>query len=415
VDATVTGMTVATPTLARNTDFSYLFAAAAVNRLGTSVSYVAMPLVAVTSLDATPGQVGLLGALATAAFLIIGLPAGAWTDRLRRRRVLIAADLVRAMLFGSVPVAWALDVLTITQLYGVVLLTGVATVFSEVAGQSYLPQIVGRDNLLAANARLVSMNGVNDIAGRGVAGYLVAVVAAPVAVLVDAVSYLVSALLVARVRHREDGRELVRSQLWREVGEGVRFVTSQPILRAIALAGALTNLSLSLVLTMLPVHLVRELGLSAAVLGPWLAGGGVGALLGSLVARRLADRFGAGRVLLLAGIAIAPLGFAVPAATRETIWFAAAAWLLVAAKIGVDNVLKTSFRQRVTPDRLLGRVNATFRFLLTGALAIGAAGAGLLGELTGPGTALWAGAAGLALVWVPIAVSPLRALRELPA
>lgn len=409
-------------TLARNSDFALLFAAAAVSRLGTSISYVALPLVAVTSLDAGPGQVGLLGTLSTIAFLLIGLPAGAWTDRVRRRGVLIAADLARAALFGSVPVAWALDVLTLTQLCVVVLLTGVGTVFFDVANQSYLPQVVGRTQLVAANARLVSLDGVNTIAGRGVAGFLVALLTAPAAIAADAVSYLVSAYLITRMRHREERPERTRASLWREVGEGVGFVVRHPILRAVAISGALANLSIVLVLTMLPIVFVRDLGLGPGVLGLWLAGGGAGALLGSIVARRLAARFGAGRVLWLAGVVVAPLGFGVPLATTQAttqaapaaIWFAAAGWLVVTTKIGIDNVLNVSFRQLVTPERLLGRMNATFRFLLTGALAVGAASAGLAGELAGPRTPLWAGAIGLALVWVPIAVSPLRGMRELP-
>lgn len=407
-------MTITRP-LAGNRDFHLLFAAAAVSRLGTSISYVAVPLVAVTSLDASPGQVGLLGALSTVAFLLIGLPAGAWTDRLRKRPVLVAADLARAALFASVPVAHALDVLTITQLYAVVLLAGAGTVFFDVANQSYLPHVVGRPALLAANARLVSMDGVNDIAGRGIAGYLVALLAAPVAVAVDAVSYLVSAVLVGRVRHHEEPSAETRAALWHDIREGAMFVFREPILRAIVLAGALTNLAIVLVTTMLPVVFLRELHLSAAVLGLWLAAGGAGALIGSLVARRLADRFGAGRVLWLAGLTIAPLGFGVPTVGAGTMWLSAAGWLVVVTKIGVDNVLKVSFRQRVTPDRLLGRMTATFRFLLTGALAVGAALAGVLGELAGPRAALWAGAIALAVVWVPIACSPLRTMRELPA
>jgi MFS family permease len=407
-------MTITRP-LAGNRDFHLLFAAAAASRLGTSVSYLAVPLVAVTTLDASPGQVGLLAALGTVAFLVVGLPAGAWADLLRKRPVLVAADLVRAALFASVPAAHALGVLTMTQLYVVVALAGVATVFFDVASQSYLPRVVGRPALLAANARLVSMDGVNDIAGRGIAGYLVAVFAAPVAVAVDAASYLVSAVLVGRIRHVEEPPARPDTRLWRDITEGAGFVFRQPILRAIVLSGTLANLAIVLVMTMLPVVFVRELHLSAAVLGGWLAAGGVGALLGSLAARRLADRFGAGRVLWLAGVAIAPLGFGVPTIGRDTVWLAAAGWLLVVTKIGVDNVLKVSFRQRVTPDRLLGRMTATFRFLLTGALAVGAALAGVLGEVAGPRAALWAGAVALALVWVPIACSPLRTMRELPA
>jgi MFS family permease len=394
-----------------NRDFRYLFAAAAVSRLGTSIGYVATPLIAVTALHASPGQVGLLATLATVAFLVIGLPAGAWTDRVRRRGVLVAADLARAALLASVPVAWWLDALTLGQLCVVVLLTGVGTVFFDVANQSYLPQVVGRPALLAANTRLVGMDAVNDIAGRGVAGYLVVLLSAPVALLLDAASYLVSAWCVTRIRHRE---ELPAARPRGGIREGLRFVTTHPVLRAIAVGGALSNLGIVLVLTMLPVVLVDELGLGAGVLGLFLASGGVGMLAGSLLARRLAERFGAGRVLLLASAAIAPFGFGMPFVDHgPALWLAGAGWLVVTTKVGSDNVLNVSFRQQITPDELLGRVTATFRFLLTGALAVGAAGAGALGELAGPRSALLAGACALAVVWVPILFSPLRRMRDL--
>ena len=396
-----------------NRDFRLLFAAAAVSRLGTSVSYVAVPIVAVTALNATPGQVGLLGTLATVAFLLIGLPAGAWADRVRRRGVLIAADLVRAALFASVPAGYALGTLTITWLYAVVLLAGVGTVFFDVANQSYLPQVVGRPALLAANARLVSMDGINDIAGRGIAGYLLTLVAAPLAVLLDAVSYLASAVLIGRIRHREEPPARTGATLWREVREGAGFVLAHPILRAIVVSGALTNVAFALIMTMLPVVFVRDLGVGPGVLGLWLAVGGAGALAGSLLARRLADRFGAGRVVWLTGLTTAPFGFAIPLMDTGTLWVAAGCWLVVVTKSGVDNVIKISFRQRVTPDRLLGRMNASFRFVLSGALAVGAALAGILGELAGARAALWVGAVGIALAWVPIAFSPLRTLRDL--
>lgn len=394
-----------------NRDFRLLFAAAAVSRVGTSVNYVAVPLVAVTALHASPGEVGLLATLSTIAFLLIGLPAGAWTDRVRRRGVLITADVARAVLLTSIPVAWWLDALTMAQLCVVVLLTGVGTVFFDVANQSYLPQVVGRPALLAANTRLVSMDAVNDIAGRGVAGFVVALVTAPVALLLDAASYLVSAWCVVRIGHREEKPE-VRGRT--HVREGVRFVTAHPVLRAIAMGGALSNLGIVLVLTMLPVVLVDELGLSAGVLGLFLATGGVGMLAGSLLARGLAARFGAGRVVALASVVIAPFGFGMVFVDRGAgLWLAGATWLAVTTKVGSDNVLNVSFRQQITPDALLGRVTATFRFLLTGSVAIGAAGAGVLGQVWGPRAALVAGACALACVWVPVLLSPLRHTREL--
>ena len=397
-----------------NRDLRLLFTAAAVSKLGTSVGYVATPLIAVTALHATPGEVGLLATLSTVAFLVVGLPAGAWTDRLRRRPVLVAADVARAVLLCSVPVAWWLGVLHIGQLYAVVALCGVGTVFFDVASQSYVPQVVGRPALLAANARLVGMDAVNDIAGRGVGGYLAALLTAPVALLVDAVSYLVSACFVLRVRHREPVPAPADTRLWRDVTEGIAFVARHPVLRAIAMAGALKNLGIVLVVTMLPVVLVDELGVSPAVLGLLLASGGVGTLVGSLVARPLARWMGAGRLSLLSALAAAPCGFGMPfVAEGPRMWVAAAGWVLVTAVVGSNNVVLVSFRQSVTPDRLLGRMTASFRFLLMGALAVGAAAAGVLGQAVSPRAALVAGAAAIALVWIPILASPLRKARDL--
>jgi MFS family permease len=397
-----------------NRDFRLLFAAAAVSKLGTSVGYVATPLVAVTALHATPGEVGLLATLSTVSFLVIGLPAGAWTDRMRRRGVLIAADLARAALLCSVPVAWWLGMLHLWQLYAVVLLCGVGTVFFDVANQSYVPRVVGRPALLAANARLVSVDAANDIAGRGVAGFLVALVTAPVAVLVDAVSYLVSALCVLRVRHREEPPARAKTRLWRDMTEGIAFVGRNPVLRAIAMSGALVNLGIVLIVTMLPVVLVDEIDVSPAVLGLFLATGGVGTLVGSLLARPLARRIGGGRLSVLAALLAAPCGFGMPfVADGPVLWLAATGWVVVTAVVGTNNVILVSFRQSVTPDRLLGRMTASFRFLLMGALGLGAAAAGALGEAVSPRAALAAGAVAIALVWVPILASPLRKARDL--
>jgi MFS family permease len=397
-----------------NRDFRLLFAAAAVSKLGTSVGYVATPLIAVTALHATPGEVGLLATLSTVSFLVIGLPAGAWTDRMRRRGVLVAADVARAALLCSVPVAWWLGMLHLWQLYAVVLLCGVGTVFFDVANQSYLPQVVGRPALLVANARLVSVDAANDIAGRGVAGFLVALVTAPVAVLVDAVSYLVSALFVLRVRHREEPPARTNTRLWHDMTEGIAFVARNPVLRAIAMSGALANLGIVLTVTMLPVVLVDEMGVSPAVLGLFLASGGVGTLLGSLVARSLARRVGAGRLSWLGAVLTAPCGFGMPfVADGPMMWLACAGWVLVTAVVGTNNVVLVSFRQSVTPDRLLGRMTASFRFLLMGALAVGAAASGVIGEAVSPRAALVVGATATALRAVPILASPLRKARDL--
>lgn len=414
----VAGMTdtVASPAtgLFRRPDFRRYFAAATASKAGTQVAYLAVPLVAALTLNASPGQVGLLATLSTVAFLLIGLPAGAWVDRLRRRRVMIAADVVRALLLASIPLAWWADRLSLHQLYAVVLLNGAATVFFDVANQSYIPQVAGRDRLLAANSALHSMEATTGVAGPSLAGYLVQLLSAPAALAAAALSYLASGALLLRLRRPETpagtGRPLLAA-----VAEGLRFVVRHPVLRPVAIAGAMTNLSIQITTTMLPVLFTRELGLPAGALGLFYAAGGVGVLIGALAARPLGQRLGQGRTLWLVGLLIAPAGLLVPLLDRGGwLWAATGGWVLVTIKIGVDNVILVSFRQRVTPDHLLGRQNATMRFLLTGALAVGAALSGLIGQFAGVRAALWAGAVVLALVWVPLFLSPLRRLRDLP-
>ncbi|WP_141578898.1 MFS transporter [Actinomadura sp. WMMA1423] len=396
--------------------FRRVFAAAAVSEIGTQISYVAIPLVAVVALHGSPGEVGVLAGLSTVAFLVIGLPVGAWVDRMRRRKVLVAADLARAALLGSVPLAWWQGVLTMAHLYAVVLAAGGATVFFDVAKLSYLPHAVGRDRLEDANANLVVLDAAGDIGGRGVGGYLAQALSAPVAVGVDALTYLWSAACLLGIRAAEPGPAPgPRGRLIREMHDGLRYVLGHPVLRPILLEGACTNLSIQLTVTMLPVVFVRELGFSGAALGGFLASGGVGLLAGSMAARRVGRRLGQGRALWQTSLWLAPAGLLVPLVGHGAwVWLAALAWVVTAAKIGVDNVIKVSFRQRVTPEALLGRMNATFRFLLMGALTIGGFLAGLIGAHAGPRAVLWLGAAIPALSWLLLYLSPLRRTTTLP-
>lgn len=409
-------MTVIAPPQSQR-DLRLLFAAAAASKLGMQVGSLALPLVAVLALSASPGEVGLLATLTTAAFLLIGLPAGVWVDRMRRRGIMIATDLVRAVLYASVPVAWWLDALSMTQLYVVALLAGFATVFFDVSAQSYLPQVAGRDRLIEANSVLGSIDSVADIGGRSAAGFLIQLASAPAAMVVTAGGYLFSGGFLLRIRHREPAAPVQdgpREPLTRSIGAGVRFVAGHPILRAAAMAGAMTNLGMQLILVMLPVLLVDRLGLSAGVLGLFYAAGGISGLIGAATATRVARRLGAGRALWLLGVAIGPAGLLIPLIDDGvSLWLAGLGWVVVIYKISVDNVVLVSFRQRVTPDHLLGRQTATMRFLLTGAVAIGAGLSGLIGATAGPRVSLWAGAAVLALVWVPLYLSPLRRLRSL--
>ncbi|TPQ17090.1 MFS transporter [Streptomyces sporangiiformans] len=400
----------------RTADFRTLFTATALSQLGTNVGYVAVPLIAVAALDASPGEVGALATLSTLAFLLIGLPTGAWVDRMRSRRLLIGADLVRAVLIASLPAAWWLDTLTLGQLYAVVLLNGCATVFFDVSSQSVLPQLVGRDALVRANAALVSLFAVSNVVGRSVGGGLVQLLTAPVAVFCTAVSHLASALRLIAMSHAPTPPAPSRpTGLRTQIAEGLRHVFGNKELRALALTAALTNLGMQIINTMLPVLFVSELGLPASALGLFWAAGGVGLLLGARCAGPLAGRLGHGRTLGFVGLCLAPAGLLVPLVDRGAwLWIGGFGWVLALFKTGMDNVLGVSLRQRMTSDALLGRMNATFRFVLTGALAVGAAVAGLIGELAGVHTTLWVGAACLALAFLPVFLSPVRTRRALP-
>ncbi|WP_309144497.1 MFS transporter [Streptomyces sp. BR123] len=393
-----------------NRSFRRLFGSAALGQFAANTHHVALPLLALAALDATPAQVGMLAALSTAAFLLIGLPAGAWVDRLRTRRLLIAADLTRAGLLASLPVAWWLGALTLTHLYAVSLAHGCATVFADVGSQSLLPRLIRRDGLVRANAALVTLMAVANIAGRGAGGVLVAALTAPVALACSAAAYLASVFRLTRLGAVPSPAPAPRTPLPAQIREGLGHVLGHPELRALVLSATLSNLGGAAINTMLPVLFVRELGLSPTALGLFWATGGIGLLLGARLARPVAARVGYGRALLLS---LTPAALLVPLADRGP-WLgvAGAGWLLVMMTIGSNNVLAVSLRQQLTPDALLGRMNATFRFMLTGALALGSAASGLLAEFTTLHTTLWTGAALLALAWLPLLLSPVRRRKE---
>lgn len=396
-------------------DFRRFFVAALLSKAGTQVGMLALPLVAVLTLEATAGEVGLLSAAGTAAFLVIGLPAGAWLDRMRRRRVMVVADLFRGLLLLSVPAAWAMESLSWTHLVVVALLNGVATVFFDIAAQSYLPHLVEGERLTRANSQLATVDSTGYVAGPAAAGWLVQILGAPLTVAVDAVSYLWSAAWLAAIRRPEPPpAATARRSLAAEIRDGLGFVAAQPVLRAVAVAGAMTNLALAASTAMLPLVFVRVLDLPASALGLYLGAGGVGALLGAATAATVSRRLGEGRSLVVLGLAIAPAAILVPlVGAGVPVWLSAVGWAVTLYKVGFDNVLLVTFRQQITPARLLGRVNATMRVILTGAVTFGALLAGLLGQTLGPRAALWAAAVVLSLIWVPIIVSPLRTSRSL--
>jgi MFS family permease len=404
-------------TLWRHRDFLLLWSGETVSQVGTMVSHLALPLLAATALGATAWEMGLLVAAERGAFLLVGLPAGVLLDRVRRRPVMIAADLVRFALLASIPLAWALGMLTFAQLLVVALLAGVATVFFDVGYQSVLPTVVGRAGLVDGNAKLESTRAAAETAGPALGGGLVQLVGAAAAVLLDAVTYLVSAAFLLRMRTRETvpARDPARS-LRAEMAEGLRYVLGHPLLRPITLCTGTANLFSGVLAAISVLFLARELGQAPAVIGLVLAAGSAGGVLGALTAGRWIRRVGQGRTVVTALLVTGPVALALPLTTPGAGlgWFALGTAAVAYGGV-VYNVAQVSFRQSVCPDHLLGRMNASIRFLVWGTIPIGGLLGGALGELIGLRATLLVTAVGLMLCPVWVLASPLRRLRDLPA
>jgi predicted MFS family arabinose efflux permease len=393
-----------------------LFGADTITQLGTHVGRIALPLVAVLALNASPFETGLLIAAQTAAFLLIGLPAGAWVDRLPRRPILITSDLARAALFASVPIAWWLDALTLPHLYGVALGSGLATVFFDVAYQSYLPSLVDRDQLVDGNAKLEIIHSGAEVGGRGVGGWLVQLLGAPVAVLIDAVSFLGSALLLWRIDAVESIPDRAeRRSLLKEIGEGLRFVLSHRILRMITACTAVSNFGSGIVGAVELIFLTRIVGLSPGVIGMLFAVAGIGGLVGATLIRPLNGWIGSARIIWVITIVTTPFALLTPfTAQGWGILFYAVSGFVITLGAVVYNVAQLSFRQAITPERMLGRMNASVRCIVWGALPLGGIVGGVLGEWVSVTTALWIGLAGGLVSVIPLLLSPLRTMRDLP-
>lgn len=376
-----------------------------------------MPLAAVVELDAPAFQVGMLTAAETAAFLFIGLPAGAWVDRVRRLPLLIRADLVRMLAVGSVPLSAAFGVLTMTQLYLVALVTGIATVLFDVAHQSYLPWLLPREHLVSGNGALETTRSAAHVAGPGLGGALVHLLGAPAAILANAAGYLLSALCLRGIRLREPQPEAAPGvSLGAQIKEGLTFVLRHPLLRVIAASTGVANFFSAMLVSVQTVFLVRALGLAPSVLGLMLSAEAVGGLAGALCAGWISRAVGQARTIWLATAVSGPFALLWPLAGpgAAALWFALASAVVFFGAV-VYNVAQVSFRQLLCPGALLGRMNATLRFMVWGTMPLGALVGGIVAGAAGPHAAVWVCAAGFLLVPLPLLLSPLRRMRDLPA
>jgi len=409
------------PGLIRHPDFLKLWTAETISQFGTQVSLLALPLIAATILDVPPFEFALLATLEFLPFILLSLPAGVWVDRLRRRPILIVTDVGRAIALISVPIAVYFDVLTIWQLYVVGFTIGCMTVFFDVAYQSYLPALVERDDLVEGNSKLEISRSAAQIAGPGTAGILIGLVTAPLAIVLDAISFLFSALFLFLIR-RSEPRPTPRVDaggkgpgMRTEIAEGLRYVLTNRYLRTIAASTALFNLAGSVATSILLLYLVRELDFSPELLGIAFSLGAIGFLAGALIASRVAARFGVGRTIvgaaMLSGpaflpIALAPADIALP--------FVAAGGFLGGMGGAIYNINQVSFRQAITPERMQGRMNATMRFIVWGTIPVGTITGGFLGGLIGLHETIWVGAIATLFAFVPVFLGPVRSIVTMP-
>ncbi len=401
-------------TALRTRDFRLLFSAYAISAIGSEVTVLALPLAAALLLGATPLQMGLLTAAGTAPYIGFALVVGAWVDRLRRRRpLMIAADLAAAAALLTVPLAWALDLLTVSQLIAVELLVGVARVVFRPTFTSHLPDVVPDRAMTDASSRFKAAESVAMLAGPTLGGSLMQVLTAPIAVLLDAMSFLTSAVLVGRVRapERVGYEPPPRRRLAAEIGEGLGLLWRDRRLRAIAGAAANLNFFGLMVFALLIVYLTRDHDFSPLMIAAVTVAGGAGSLVGAVVAPRVADRIGRGRTIVL-GSAIFSLGMIAFPAAQGPRWLVlsilAVNEIVVGVAIMLFDVTLNGIILTEVPRTMLGRVNTSLSTITQGVKALGALAGGAIGTAYGVRPALWVAAVGATTTVLWTWFSPLR-------
>lgn len=411
----------ATRSLLLDRNFTTFWTGQTMSQLGAQLGQLAFPVLAVAMLQATEFEVGVLNAAGLAAFLVVGLPVGAWVDRWLKRRTMIVANIVRTAAMTAVPLLWWGGLLEVWHLYVVAAIVGTATVFFDVSYQSYVPVLVSAGKVGQANSKLEATAQIARIGGPAAGGLLLTVVTAPVLFIGEAAGYLLSALFLARTRDHEVAAPAAdRRPLGVEIKEGLSFVIRHPLISRIAACTGAMNFCGMLIFTMMPVLILRNLGLGPQGMGLIMAAGAAGGLLGAIAAPRLAAWAGEGTVIPVCAIVSAMFLIPVPVAAMIAQPGISLALLLLSEfgfgfVILVYNIMQLSMRQRVCPPRLLGRMNASIRFVVWGVMPLAALASGLLSERFGLVPVIWIGTAGSFLAAAPVLFSPLLGMRKLPS
>jgi MFS family permease len=403
----------------RHPDFLKLWSAETVSQLGSQITGLALPLVAVIVLKASAFEVSALFVIEFLPFILFAIPAGVWVDRMRRKPILVVADLGRALLLGSIPLAYFLDALHLGQLYVVGFLVGICTVFFDVSYQSYLPSLVARDQLVEGNSKLEISRSAAQLGGPGAAGGLVGAIGAPAAIVLDAVSFVVSAVFLFAIRRPEVLPEpeegAPKPNMLKEARAGLSYVLGNRYLRAISICTASSNFFFSLIISILIVYAVRELHMSPALIGLVFSVANVGPMAAALTTNRISARIGVGRTILSTSILFSVAGVFYPLARQGF----PAPFFIAAGIVGgfgavAYNITQVSFRQAICPERMQGRMNAVIRFLVWGTMPLGALTGGALGTWIGLRQAIWVGAIGALFTFLPILLSPVRSIQTMP-
>jgi MFS family permease len=384
-----------------------------VSNFGSGITGIALPLTAVLVLGATPIQMGILGALDGVSVLVIGLLAGIWVDRVRRRPLLIATDVGRAVILGTIPLAALLGVLRIGQLYVVAALAGMLTVIFNVASPAFVPSLIPQESLVEGNSKLGMSDSLAEIGGPAVAGPLVQLISAPFAILFDALSFLFSACCLGLIRKPESppiAREQ-RESLWSDLVEGLRMVLKNPLLRALAGSAGIFSLFGNFIGALYALYVIRQLGAPPIFLGLLIATGGVSALVGALLAERVVRRFGLGRTAGMGLFMYGATGLLIPLAggsvtlALSLLFFSQ---LIGDASVSIYLIAEVSLRQSIVPTNMLGRTNASIQFLSLGVAPVGALLAGILGGMIGLRLTIFIGVLGVMLSGTWLLLSPVR-------
>jgi len=400
--------------LLRTRNFGLLWVGESTSAVGSSITTVALPLVAVSTLHASPAMVTLITASSWLPWLIIGLPVGVWVDQWPRRSTLLIANVASAAVLVTIPVAAWANVLTMTVLLVAALLAGTAGIFFNVAFNAFLPHLVASEDLMEGNAKLQTSASVAQVAGPGLGGLLAQAAGAVNGVLVDSFTFLVSAACLLGLRPEPEPRRSTvdRPSMRRQIADGIAFILDGPLLTAILIVAAMTNFAMLGITALRIVYLVRTDGAAPGTVGLVIGVGSLGGIVGAALASRVSRRFGTARTYLLANVAVAPFVLLLPLGGLAL--FAVGSFVVVAGATAA-NVMTMTFRGNFVPPHLLGRVTAASRIFVFGSIPLGAVISGLLASTLGIRPAMWVFAVIYALTPLPLLATPVRALRNFPA